>query len=297
MSAAFTTFDPHFHLTPDNMQRTFRDLARPLIHSYIRSARCNHFNEATCQQRGFVRFLDVGEADALKFLQLPVVEEGDGEEAEVVGAEDISHLVPQYGGEVETIVDPVIYLYSGSTFVADLIDIRVAVIAAMSEQIKARDAEIKIREEQIKVTEIQLETTEEQVETTEEQIAGDGEVVIEAELEMKTEVEVKEEEEVTVTVERPSEWDIFLASLIPLHELNSRGVDQRLIAHQVSSSKPVGKKKGTRSKGKGGILSAALTPIQMRAGTKNIMAAVTLHFAAKTQICSARVNGTKWTGI
>jgi hypothetical protein len=105
----------------DAMHSEFRKTARPLIRKYIQSARYSNRAKNSRQKNGLIRFLHVGESDALGFLQQSGEEDVDG-----------CAQVPQYGGEIDPVIDSVLYLFSNSSFDADLLDVRQAAVASMS---------------------------------------------------------------------------------------------------------------------------------------------------------------------
>ena len=263
------------------MHSEYRNTAKPLIRSYIRSARYSNRAKCSRQRNGLLRFLRVGESDALGFLQRE--ERGAG------GEEDCS-LVPQYGGEIDPVADSVLYLYSNSSFAADLLDIRQASVAAMtssrtppapSPAIEIAEVVVGAEGGEVKEEDIREDKKAEEEGTDVQEGDNRGSGKVESEEKEDEEMEEKREEN-EARAARALEWEAFTAALIPLDEVDLYRCGPRQGTHPAAIKQAGTAKKKGKAKGKPSALSA-LTPAEMRAQLKETFSAVKEHLNRRAQ--------------
>jgi hypothetical protein len=108
----------------ERIARDFKEVAKPLLGTYLRSARLTHIKNISKQKQGLVTFRDVGVDDVRAFLKSSI---GD-----TITDEDI-HEVPQCE-EMEIKVNEIyiLNLYKNELFITDLLDIKSAAIHSIN---------------------------------------------------------------------------------------------------------------------------------------------------------------------
>lgn len=109
----------------ERITREFKEVAKPLLGTYLRSARLTHIKNISKQKQGLVTFRNVGEEDVRAFLRSSI---GD-----TITNNDIE-AVPQCE-EIKIKVNEkhILNLYKNDLFITDLLDIKSAVIHSINQ--------------------------------------------------------------------------------------------------------------------------------------------------------------------